>query len=150
MSTISPFLWFDNQAEEATKFYLSIFKDSKLIDIKRKGNQVVATTFVLNGQEFIALNGGPDFKFTHAIPFYVRCKDQAEIDYYWEALSAGGKPVQCGWLTDKYGLSWQIVPEALEELLWAKDPEKKDAVWNALMQMVKLDIEGLKRAGDLV
>ncbi len=146
MKKITPFLWFDDKAEEAMKFYTSIFKDSKKIDVWRKGTKVMATVFQLNGQEFIALNGGPHYKFTHAISFFVRCKNQREIDYYWEKLSNGGKKVQCGWLADKYGLSWQIVPEALEDLLWNKNAKKKDRVWSALMQMTKIEITVLKQA----
>jgi predicted 3-demethylubiquinone-9 3-methyltransferase (glyoxalase superfamily) len=146
LNKITPFLWFDDQAEQAMKFYLSVFKRSRKIDVMRKGKQVMATTFELNGQDFVALNGGPHFKFTPAVSFFVRCKDQAEIDYYWEALSAGGAAGQCGWLTDKYGLSWQIVPSALEDLLWNKDAKKKDQVWEALMKMTKISIQGLKDA----
>ena len=146
MNKITPFLWFDDQAEEAMKFYLSVFKDSKKIDVKRRGKKVMATTFRLRGQEFIALNGGPHFKFTPAISFFVRCKDQHEIDYYWEKLSEGGTKSQCGWLTDKFGLSWQIVPEALDDLLWNKEPKKKDRVWDALMKMTKIEILALKSA----
>ena len=147
-STIRPFLWFDDNAEEATKFYLSIFEDSKLIDVKKRGKKVIATTFRLNGQEFIALNGGDHYKFTPAISLFVTCKNQKEIDYYWNALTKGGKEIQCGWLADRYGLSWQIVPEALEELLWQATPGQKDRVWNALMGMVKIDIAELKQARD--
>ena len=146
MNKITPFLWFDDQAEEAMKFYLSVFKNSKKIDVKRKGKKVMATTFRLNGQEFIALNGGPHFKFTPAISFFVRCKDQPKIDYYWEKLSKGGAAGQCGWLTDKFGLSWQIVPKTLETLLLNMNPKKKDRVWNALMKMTKIEIVGLKSA----
>jgi len=146
VNKITPFLWFDDKAEEAMKFYMSVFKQSRKIDVKRKGKKVVATTFWLNGQEFIALNGGPHFKFTPAISFFVRCKDQQEIDYYWEALSKGGKKGQCGWLTDKYGLSWQIVPDALEDLLWNKETSKKDRIWDALMKMTKISIQGLEAA----
>jgi predicted 3-demethylubiquinone-9 3-methyltransferase (glyoxalase superfamily) len=148
VNKITPFLWFDGKAEEAMKFYLSIFKDSKKIDVKRKGKKVMATTFRLHGQEFIALNGGPHFKFNPAVSFFVRCKNQREIDYFWERLSKGGAKSQCGWLTDKYGLSWQIVPESLENLLWNKDPRKKDRVWNALMQMTKIEIGALKHAAN--
>ena len=148
MNKITPFLWFDGQAEEAMKFYLSIFKNSKKTSVKRKDGKVIATTFQLNGQDFIALNGGPHFKFTPAISFFIHCKTQAEIDHYWEKLSKGGKKSQCGWLTDKYGLSWQIVPEALEEILWKASPKAKDRVWDALMKMTKLDIKALKAAAN--
>lgn len=147
MNKITPFLWFDNQAEGAMKFYMSIFKDAKKVDVKRRGKKVMATQFRLCGQEFIALNGGPHFKFTPAVSFFVRCKDQKEIDYYWTKLTAkGGKPSQCGWLQDRFGLSWQIVPAALEDLLWNADPKKKDRVWDALMKMSKIEIAGLKAA----
>jgi predicted 3-demethylubiquinone-9 3-methyltransferase (glyoxalase superfamily) len=154
---ITPFLWFDNQAEEATKFYTSIFKNSKILNIARyceEGEQVsgrpkgsvMTVEFQLAGQKFIALNGGPHFKFTEAISFVVSCKTQKEVDYFWEKLSAGGKEVQCGWLKDKFGLSWQIVPTILGELLGGRDAAKSQRVMQTLLQMVKLDIAGLKAA----
>ncbi len=146
MKKPTPFLWFNNQAEEAAKFYCSVFKDSKITAVRRKGKKVVTVEFRLNGQEFIALNGGPRFKFTHAVSFVISCKNQEEIDYYWKKLSKGGEEVECGWLKDKYGLSWQVVPEALENLLWGPDSKQKDRVWKALMKMTKLDIDGLKQA----
>jgi predicted 3-demethylubiquinone-9 3-methyltransferase (glyoxalase superfamily) len=153
MQKITPFLWFDNNAEEAVQFYTSIFKDSKILGTSRHGDAgpgpkgtVMTMKFELNGQEFIALNGGPHFKFTEAISFVVNCETQKEIDEYWAKLTAGGKEVQCGWLTDKYGLSWQIVPTVLGQLMQDKDPEKVKNVTQAFMKMVKMDIEALKRA----
>jgi predicted 3-demethylubiquinone-9 3-methyltransferase (glyoxalase superfamily) len=153
MQKITPFLWFDNNAEEAVQFYTSIFKDSKILGTSRYGDAgpgpkgtVMTMKFELNGQEFIALNGGPHFKFTEAISFVVNCETQKEIDEYWAKLTAGGKEVQCGWLTDKYGLSWQIVPTVLGQLMQDKDPEKVKNVTQAFMKMVKMDIEALKRA----
>ena len=153
MQKITPFLWFDNNAEEAVQFYTSIFKDSKILGTSRYGDAgpgpkgtVMTMKFELNGQEFIALNGGPHFKFTEAISFVVNCETQKEIDEYWAKLTAGGKEVQCGWLTDKYGLSWQIVPTVLGQLMQDKDPEKVRSVTQAFMKMVKMDIEALKRA----
>jgi len=153
MQKITPFLWFDNNAEEAVQFYTSIFKDSKILETSRYGDAgpgpkgtVMTVKFELNGQAFIALNGGPHFKFTEAISFVVNCETQKEIDEYWAKLTAGGKEVQCGWLTDKYGLSWQIVPTILGQLMQNKDPEKVKSVTQAFMKMVKMDIEALKRA----
>jgi predicted 3-demethylubiquinone-9 3-methyltransferase (glyoxalase superfamily) len=154
MQKINPFLWFDTQAEEAANFYVSIFKDSKLQTVSRYGDggpgpkgSVMTVAFEIAGQKFIALNGGPLFKFTEAVSFVVNCETQDEVDYYWEKLSAdGGQEVQCGWLKDKYGLCWQIVPTVLWELVQDKDPAKSNRVMNALMQMKKLDIAGLKRA----
>jgi predicted 3-demethylubiquinone-9 3-methyltransferase (glyoxalase superfamily) len=156
MQKINPFLWFDNQAEEAANFYVSIFKDSKLQTVSRYGDggpgpkgSVMTVAFEIAGQKFIALNGGPLFKFTEAVSFVVNCETQDEVDYYWEKLSAdGGQEVQCGWLKDKYGLSWQIVPTVLFELIQDKDPAKSNRVMNALMQMKKLDVAGLKRAAE--
>lgn len=153
MQKITPFLWFDNNAEEAVQFYTSIFKDSKVLGTSRyteagpgpKGT-VMTMRFQLNGQEFIAINGGPHFKFTEAISFVVNCETQKEIDEYWEKLSAGGKEVQCGWVKDKYGLSWQITPAILSQFMQDKDPEKSKRVMRAMLDMVKLDIAGLKRA----
>jgi len=154
MPKITPFLWFDNSAEQAAQFYTSIFRNSKILQTSRypegapgpKGS-VMTMKFELNGQEFIALNGGPHFKFNEAISFVVDCETQKEIDEYWEKLtSGGGKEVQCGWLKDKYGLSWQIVPAALGQLMADKDPKKAKRVTQAMMKMVKLDIEALKKA----
>ena len=153
MQKITPFLWFDTQAEEAMNFYLSIFKNSKIGRVTRYGDAgpgpkgaVMSATFVLDGQEFMALNGGPLFAFTPAISFLVDCKSQEEVDDLWEKLSAGGKQDRCGWLKDKFGLSWQIIPSALGEMLNDKDPEKSRRVMQAMLQMNKIDIEGLRRA----
>ncbi len=152
---IVPFLWFDGKAEEAARFYVSIFPNSKLDeDVSHYGDEglaeegsVMTVTFELAGLEFIALNGGPEYSFTEAISFVVNCETQDEVDYYWEKLTAdGGKPVQCGWLKDKYGISWQIVPTVLGELMTDPDSEKSGRVMKAMLQMVKLDIDGLKRA----
>jgi len=155
MQKITPFLWFDDKAEEAMNFYVSIFKNSKRGRISRYGEAgpgpkgtVMVATFQLEGQEFIALNGGPQFKFTEAISFVVSCETQDEVDAFWEKLSEGGAKGQCGWLKDKYGLSWQIVPTALGELMSDPDPEKSKRVMTAMLQMKKLDISGLKRAYD--
>jgi len=153
MNKITPFLWFDNQAEEAMNFYVSIFKNSKTGTITRYGEgapvakgTVMTASFQLDGQDFMALNGGPLFKFTEAVSFFVNCETQEEVDELWEKLSAGGEPGRCGWLKDKYGLSWQIIPSVLGELMRDKDPEKSKRVMQAMLQMNKLDIAGLKRA----
>src|SRR6266849_3245979 len=157
MQKITPVLWFDDKAEVAVNFYLSIFKNSKIGTIARYGKEaaelygrregtVMTVTFQLDGQEFMALNGGPLFKFTEAISFVVNCKTQAEVDKFWKKLSAGGKEVQCGWLKDKYGLSWQIVPTVLGELLSDKDAAKSQRVMRAMLKMVKLDIKKLRQA----
>lgn len=153
MQKITPCLWFDNQAEEAVRFYLSIFKNSRVLDVMRYGEagpgppgSVLTMTFVLDGQEYIALNGGPMFKFTEAISLLIRCESQQEVDELWEKLSAGGEKSRCGWLKDKFGLSWQIVPSVLYPMLQDKDPTKSRRVMEALLQMDKLDIETLKHA----
>src|SRR6266849_3831516 len=150
---ITPFLWFDNQAEEAMNFYVSIFKNSKVLDVTRYGEAgpgpkgtVMTAKFRLDGQEFVALNGGPQFKFTEAISFVVNCETQKEVDEFWEKLSAGGSKGQCGWLKDKFGLSWQIVPTALGKMMSDSDPARSQRVMKALLQMDKLDLAGLKRA----
>ena len=150
---ITPFLWFDNQAEEAVKFYTSIFKNSKVGNVSRYGEagpgtkgSVMTMAFELDGQQFTALNGGPVFKFTEAISFVVHCETQAELDGFWEKLSAGGQEVQCGWLKDRFGLSWQIVPTALSELMQSSDPARSQRVMQALLQMKKIDIETLRKA----
>jgi predicted 3-demethylubiquinone-9 3-methyltransferase (glyoxalase superfamily) len=159
MQKITPCLWFDSNAEEAVQFYRSVFKDSKIGNVSRYGEagkeihgkpagSVLTIEFELNGQKFTALNGGPIFKFTEAISFQVACDSQEEIDYYWEKLSDGGQKSQCGWLKDKYGLSWQIVPRLLGELFQQKDPKKSENLMKALLQMTKLDIDALKRAGE--
>jgi predicted 3-demethylubiquinone-9 3-methyltransferase (glyoxalase superfamily) len=154
MQKISPFLWFDGKAEDAAKLYVSIFKNSKITDTVRYGNagpgkkrSVMSVTFKLAGQEFIALNGGPMFQFTPAVSFFVKCETQKEVDRYWSKLLAGGgKESRCGWLQDRFGLSWQIVPHALGELMHVKDPAQAERVMKAMMQMVKLDIQALKDA----
>ena len=157
MQKITPFLWFNDNAEKAVKFYTSIFKKSKIGKIARydeagekvagrPAGSVMTIEFEIEGQDFIALNGGPHFKFNEAVSFVVSCKTQTEVDYYWNKLSAGGKQVQCGWLTDKYGLSWQIVPTVLGELLSDKDAAKSQRVMTAMLKMVKLDIKKLKDA----
>jgi predicted 3-demethylubiquinone-9 3-methyltransferase (glyoxalase superfamily) len=157
MQKITPCLWFDNQAEEAVNFYTSLFKNSKIMNVARydeagakasgmpKGT-VMTMTFHLDGQEFMVLNGGPAFKFTEAISFMVDCETQAEVDELWNKLTEGGEEVQCGWLKDKYGLSWQIVPTVLGEMLGDKDPVKAQRVMQAMLQMKKIDIAGLRRA----
>ena len=153
MQKITPFLWFNDNALEAAKFYASVFKQAKIGKVAYYGEgmpgpagSVMTVEFKLFGQDFIALNGGPVFKFTEAISLVVNCKTQREIDYYWKKLSAGGKEVQCGWLQDKYGLSWQIVPTVLMELAASKDRAKAGRVLQAMMGMVKFDIKGLKDA----
>jgi len=153
MQKITPFLWFDNQAEEAMNFYVSIFKNSKVGNVNRYGDAgpgpkgaVMSATFQLDGQQFMALNAGPLFKFTEAVSFYVNCDSQQEVDYFWEKLSAGGEKGRCGWLKDKFGLSWQIIPSALGEALGNKDPEKAKRAMQAMLQMNKIDIERLKQA----
>jgi predicted 3-demethylubiquinone-9 3-methyltransferase (glyoxalase superfamily) len=157
MEKITPFLWFDDKAEEAAKFYTSIFKNSKIGNIARYGDAgaqvsgrakgtVMTVEFQLEGQKFVALNGGPQFKFTEAISFVVNCQTQEEVDHYWETLSDGGQEVQCGWLKDKYGLSWQIVPTVLGEMLSDPDPKKAERVMKAMLQMKKIDIKGLQQA----
>jgi predicted 3-demethylubiquinone-9 3-methyltransferase (glyoxalase superfamily) len=153
MQGITPFLWFDGQAEEAMTFYTSIFKDSKIGTTMRYGEQgpgpkgtVMSATFELDGQEFIALNGGPLFKFTPAISFFVKCDTQEEVDDLWGKLSAGGETNRCGWLRDKFGVSWQIVPTALGPMLQDKDAERSSRVMKAMLQMDKIDIPRLKQA----
>jgi len=153
MQKITPFLWFDSNAEEAANFYTSIFKNSKILNVARYGEagpgpkgSAMTVTFQLDGQQFIALNGGPHYTFSPAISFFVNCETQAEVDEFWNKLSAGGKEVQCGWLKDKFGVSWQIIPNALMELMSDKDPAKSQRVFKAMLQMTKIDIEGLKRA----
>ena len=153
MQKITPFLWFDGKAEEAMNFYTAIFKNSKVVNIMRYGEvgpgpkgTVMAATFQLDGQEFTALNGGPMFTFSPAISFFVSCKTQEEVDELWEKLSEGGEKQRCAWLKDKYGVSWQIVPTVLGELLQDKDPEKSKRVMNAMLQMDKIDIKSLKQA----
>ena len=153
MQKITPFLWFDNHAEEAMNFYISVFKDSKVVSVTRYGaggpvpeGTVMTAKFMIEGQEFVALNGGPQFKFTEAISFVVNCKTQEEIDYYWDKLSEEGEEQGPGWVKDKYGLSWQIVPVVLQELMGDEDSEKSGRVMAAMMQMTKIDIKLLKQA----
>ncbi len=155
MQKITPFLWFDNNAEEAMNFYLSIFKYSKIGSVTRYGDAgpgpkgtVMSATFQLNGQDFIALNGGPHFTFSPAISFFVNCETQQEVDELWEKLSAGGERQQCGWLKDKYGLSWQIIPSALGEMLQDKDTAKAQRVMEAMLKMNKIEIKALQHARD--
>ena len=149
MLTITPFLWFDNQAEEAMTFYASVFPSTKQLSVTRMGGQVMMAEFEIEGQKFMALNGGPTYKFTEAVSFFVSCKTQHEIDTLWEKLSAdGGEPGRCGWLKDKFGLSWQIVPAALGKLMSSGDPTKSQRVGAALMSMNKLEIAGLQKAFD--
>jgi len=152
---ITPFLWFDTGAEEAANLYVSVFKNSKVTGVSRYGEagpgpkgSAMSVTFQLDGQEFMALNGGPLFKFTEAISFFVNCETQDEIDRLWSKLGDGGEPGQCGWLTDKFGLSWQIVPNVLGELMGDPDPEKSRRVAQAMLKMGKLDIAGLRRTYD--
>jgi len=149
MKKITPFLWFDDQAEEAMNFYVSIFKNSKVLSVSPgPSGTAFSVSFVLDGQEFTALNGGPQFKFTEAISLSVNCETQAEVDELWEKLSAGGEQVQCGWLKDKYGLSWQIVPTALGKLLGDPDPVKSQRVMQAMLKMKKIEIADLQQAYD--
>jgi predicted 3-demethylubiquinone-9 3-methyltransferase (glyoxalase superfamily) len=153
MQKITPFLWFDGQAEEAMNFYTSIFKNSKIGNVSRYGEagpgpkgSVMVASFELDGMRFTALNGGPMYKFTEAVSFYVDCESQAEVDYFWDKLSAGGTNQQCGWLKDKYGLSWQIIPAALPRLLSDSDPKKAGRVMQAMLQMKKIDVAKLEAA----
>ena len=155
MQKITPFLWFDDKAEEAMNFYVSIFKNSTIGSVTRYGEggpvpkgTVMTAKFQLDGQEFMALNGGPHFKFTEAISLYVNCESQEEVDELWEKLSAGGEKGRCGWLKDKYGLSWQLIPTALGELLQDKDAAKSKRVMMAMMQMDKIEVDTLKRASE--
>jgi predicted 3-demethylubiquinone-9 3-methyltransferase (glyoxalase superfamily) len=153
MQKITPFLWFDTQAEEAAKFYISIFRNSKITGTTRYGEagpgpkgSVMTVAFNLDGQDFVALNGGPQFKFTEAVSFVANCETQQEVDDLWEKLSAGGQRSRCGWLKDKFGLSWQVVPTILGQLLQDRDPAKSRRVMEAMLQMDKLDIRKLKQA----
>ncbi|HWY86534.1 MAG TPA: VOC family protein [Gemmataceae bacterium] len=155
MQKITPFLWFDGKAEEAMNFYVSIFKNSKVGRVSRYGEagpgpkgSVMSATFQLDGQEFFALNGGPQYSFTPAISFFVNCATQEEVDGLWEKLSEGGMKHRCGWLQDKYGLSWQIIPSVLGEMLQDKNPVKAQNVMKAMLQMGKIDIKTLKQAYD--
>jgi len=155
MQKITPFLWFDTQAEEAMNFYIGIFKSAKVLSVNRYGKgaplpegTLLTANFELNGMQFVALNGGPVFKFNPAISFVVDCETQEEVDYYWDKLGAGGTYSQCAWLEDKFGVSWQIVPKQLGQLLSDPDPAKAGRVMQAMMQMTKIDISGLQRAAN--
>src|SRR6267142_2364474 len=156
MQKITPFLWYDDKAEEAANFYVSIFKNSKVGDVTRYDEEsskaagrpkgtVMTIDFQLEGQKFVAINGGPHFKFTEAVSFVVNCETQEEVDYFWQKLSEGGAEVQCGWLKDKYGLSWQVTPTVLTEMLKDKNPAKAGRVMQAMLQMKKIDIKILKQ-----
>lgn len=153
MQKITPFLWFNDNLEEAVNFYTSIFKNSKVLSMSRlpegtpgPAGKVMTATFQLEGQEFMALNGGPEYKFTEAISLFVNCETQKEVDDLWDKLSADGEPGQCGWLKDKFGLSWQIVPTALGQLMGDPDPQKSQRVMQAMLKMTKIDIAALRRA----
>jgi predicted 3-demethylubiquinone-9 3-methyltransferase (glyoxalase superfamily) len=148
MPTITPFLWFENQAEQAMQHYLSIFKQGKTINVSRNGSHVVSVTFELDGQRFIGLNAGPHDKFNEAISFFINCETQDDIDYYWEKLTAGGSESRCGWLKDKFGVSWQVVPAALGRLMGDSNPAKARATVDAMMTMKKLVIADLQKAHD--
>ena len=155
MQKVSPCLWFDGQAEEAMNLYLSLFKNAKMTDVVRWGDagpgpkgSVLTCAFELDGQEFTALNGGPMYRFTPAISLVVKCETQAEVDHYWNGLLEGGQPNQCGWLTDRFGVSWQIVPTVLPRLLKSTDAAKVNRVMSAMMKMIKLDIAVLQQAAD--
>ena len=146
MPTITPFLWFDGRAEEAMNFYLSIFKDGKALDVGRKDGKVFIVTFELAGLRFMALNAEPLFKFNESVSFFVSCEGQDEVDYHWNRLLEGGQESQCGWLKDKFGLSWQIIPSALMRLMGDPDPAKSKAVFDAMMKMKKIVIRDLGNA----
>lgn len=153
MQKITTHLWFDDQALEAAEFYTSVFKNSTVMDVSRYGEgaplpagTVLTVTFELDGQRFIALNGGPEFTFTEAISLYVECEDQAEVDYFWDRLVDGGEPSQCGWLKDRYGLSWQVIPKALPKLFNDPDPSKAQRVMQTMFTMTKIDVAALERA----
>ena len=153
MKKITPFLWFDTEGEEAAEFYTSVFPNSKIVDVSRYGSAgprpegtVMTVSFELDGQPFVALNGGPDFKFTEAVSFLVSCETQEEVDAYWGKLSEGGEEGPCGWLKDKFRLSWQIVPAALPRLLGDPDPAKSQRVMQAMLQMKKIEVDLLERA----
>jgi predicted 3-demethylubiquinone-9 3-methyltransferase (glyoxalase superfamily) len=153
---IVPNLWFDTQAEEAAEFYCSVFPDSRIVSVARyteagprEAGTVMVVEFELNGHRFVGINGGPEFKFDEAVSFQINCADQAEVDYYWDTLTAdGGREGQCGWLTDKYGLSWQVTPTGMEELFSDPDPERADRAMKAMLQMKKLDVAALQAAAD--
>ncbi|MGH8970126.1 MAG: VOC family protein [Actinomycetes bacterium] len=153
MQKITPCLWFDTQGEEAASFYTSLFKNSRIVDIARYGEAgprpagtVMTVTFELEGEEFIALNGGPEFTFNEAVSFQVNCESQAEVDEFWSRLSEGGEEGPCGWLKDRFGVSWQVIPTALNELLNDPDPERAQRAMKAMLEMSKIDIEALRQA----
>lgn len=153
MQKITPFLWFDTEAEAAANFYISVFKNSQIVSVSRYGDSgpgpkgaVMTVEFELDGQRFVGINGGPNFKFTEAVSFVVDCETQDEVDYFWQKLSEGGKEVQCGWLKDKYGLLWQVVPTVAIKYLKDQDPEKSQRVMQAILQMKKIEIEPLTQA----
>ena len=155
MPTITPFLWFDTEAEEAAEFYCSIFPNSKITTVThytegapREAGMVMTVAFVLDGQEFTGLNGGPEFKFNEAVSFHINCADQAEVDYYWEKLTEGGQEVQCGWLKDRYGVSWQVVPAGFEDAFAGDDPGRAERAMKAMLGMKKLDLAALQAAAD--
>ena len=149
---ITPNLWFDTEAEEAAAFYCEVFKDSRIVSVLRypedspKAGTVLTVEWELNGQRFVGINGGPQFKFDEAVSFMITCKDQAEVDYYWERLTDGGAESKCGWLSDRFGLSWQVVPEGIEELFSDPDRTKAERAWQAMMKMRKLDVAELRSA----
>ena len=153
---IRPNLWFDTEAEEAANFYLSVFENSRILNVThyteagpRETGMVMTVEWELDGQRFVGINGGPEFKFDEAVSFQINCKDQDEVDYYWEKLTAGGgKESQCGWLSDKYGLSWQVTPEGMEELFADPDPERARRAMEAMLKMSKLDLDALRSAAD--
>lgn len=152
---IVPNLWFDTEAEEAAEFYISIFKDGRIVNVThytenapREAGMVMTVEFELLGQRFVGINGGPEFKFDEAVSFQISCKDQDEVDYFWEKLTDGGREGQCGWLTDKYGLSWQVTPEGMEEVFADADPERAKRAMEAMLKMKKLDVEELRAAAD--
>ena len=149
MPKITPFLWFDSNAEEAMDFYVSIFPNAKIRGGQRVQGKLVGGTFELDGQEFMVLNGGPHFSFTPAVSLFVKCKDQEEVDFYWSRLGAGSSDQgQCGWIKDKYGLSWQVIPDALPQLLSDQDPARASRATQAMLEMKKIDVAALKRAAD--
>jgi predicted 3-demethylubiquinone-9 3-methyltransferase (glyoxalase superfamily) len=155
LQKITPCLWFDTQGEDAANFYVSLFRNSKIVEVSRYGaagprpeGTVMTVTFELEGQRFVALNGGPEFGFTEAVSFQVSCESQEEVDAFWDRLSEGGEQGPCGWLKDRYGLSWQIIPTALPELLAHPDPDASARVMTAMLQMQKIDIEVLRRAAE--
>ena len=152
---ITPNLWFDTEAEEAAEFYCSVFEDSRIVNVTRytdagprEAGMVMTVDFELKGQRFTGINGGPEFKFNEAVSLLINCEDQDEVDYFWEKLTEGGAEVQCGWLTDRYGLSWQVVPQGMEELFADSDPKRAERAMAAMLKMKKLDIEELRRAAD--